>query len=89
MSNFPSLFAAPTATFNNTLHPYSFIDYLLHNYVWTGNYINNLNAGDSMTILLSAPMKQNSAIGTTFSQIASAATASAEYTTGNNAATAT
>jgi len=51
--------------------------------------LNNLNPGQTITILLNAPMTQNFAVGTTFNQTAKATTASAEYTTGNNSVLAT
>ena len=41
-----------------------------------------------MTIILNAPMTQAFDVGTTFNQIAKTTTASAEYSTGNNSATA-
>ena len=84
-----SMFGSPTTTFNGAPHAYTYIDYLLHEFVWTGVYLNNLNAGQTMTVILNTPMTQNFAVGTTFNQIARTATASPEYTTGNNSATAT
>ena len=89
MSDFPvSMFAnTPTATFNGTIHSFNYIDYLLPGFVWTG--LNNLNPWDTKIIILNTTMKQNFAVGTTFNQIAKTTTASPEYTTGNNSATAT
>jgi len=88
MSNFPiSTLATPAATFDGTSQSYNYINYLTHNFVWTG--LNTLNPGQTMIIVLNAPMLQNFAVGTTFNQIATTTTASAEYTTGNNSATAT
>lgn len=42
-----------------------------------------------MTILLTAPITQNYAVGTLFTQTAKVIAASAEFTTGNNNALAT
>jgi len=56
--------------------------------VWTGSYVDTLNPGQTVTIVLSAPMMQSFAIGTTFNQIAKTTTASSEYSTTNNSATA-
>lgn len=42
-----------------------------------------------MTIILTAPMTQNYAVDTTFTQTAKVIAASAEFTTGNNSALAT
>ncbi|MCX6823631.1 MAG: hypothetical protein NT085_00690, partial [candidate division SR1 bacterium] len=85
MSNIPvTTFGAPTATFNGAPHMYDYIDYILHEFVWTGNYLNNLNAGASMIITIDTPMLQNLSVGTLFNQIARVTTASSEYTTGNN-----
>lgn len=45
MSNIPiTTFGTPNATFNGAPHTYDYIDYILHEFVWTGNYLNNLNA---------------------------------------------
>lgn len=79
---------APTATFNGTPHAYTTIVYP-QDFVWSGSYLNSLNPGQTMTIILNAPMTQNFAIGTNFNQIAKVAALSAEYSTGNNSATAT
>ena len=89
ISNFPiPTLAAPSATFNGTPHLYNYINYP-QDFVWTGSYLSNLNPGQTMTIMVNAPMTQNFAVGTTFNQIAKTTTASAEYTTGNNSVTAT
>ncbi|MEI8007952.1 MAG: hypothetical protein WCI00_00445 [bacterium] len=48
-----------------------------------------MNAGDTITILLHAALTQAFPVGTSFSQIAKTTTVTPEYTTGNNAATAT
>lgn len=83
----PTLYANPTALFNGTPHSYSYLDYP-QDIVWTGTYLNNLNPWQTITILLSSPMTQNYAIGTTFNQIAKTRSISAELTTGNNSASA-
>ncbi|MFA6256223.1 MAG: hypothetical protein WC606_03490 [Candidatus Absconditabacterales bacterium] len=89
ISNFPiPRLAAPTATFNGIPHLYTFINYP-QDFVWSGSYLSNLNPGQTITILLNAPMTQAFAVGTTFNQIAKTTTASPEYSTGNNSATAT
>ncbi|MCX6825123.1 MAG: hypothetical protein NTY80_02755 [candidate division SR1 bacterium] len=82
----PTLFT-PTANFNGITHTYDHINYP-QDFVWTGSYLNNLNPGQSITILLNASMTQAFAVGTSFNQIAKATTLSNEYTTGNNVATA-
>ena len=51
--------------------------------------MSNLNAGDTITILLHATMTQAFPVGTPFNQIAKTSTVTPEYTTGNNTATAT
>ena len=79
---------APSATFNGTAHPYSYLTYP-QDFVWSGNYLSSLYAGDSITILLNGALMQNFAVGTPFSQIAKVSSISPEYTTGNNSATAT
>lgn len=91
MSNIPiPMFSAPfSSTFNRAPHTYNYIDFLLHEYVWTGNYLNPLNAWASMTVTVKTLMAQNLSVGTTFNQIARVATTNPEYTTGNNSATAT
>jgi hypothetical protein len=78
----------PTATFNGIPHAYNYINYP-QDFVWTGSYLNNLNPGQTITILLNAPITQSFAVGTTFNQIAKTTSISAEYSTGNNSATAT
>ena len=87
MSNFPipTLFT-PTATFNGISTPYNYINYP-QDFTRTG--VSNLNEGQTTTILLKAPITQNFAVGTAFSQIAKTTAVSPEYTTGNNSATAT
>ncbi len=82
----PTLFT-PTATFNGTPHAYSYINYP-QDFVWTGSYLNNLNPWQTMTIMVNAPMTQNFAIGTTFNHIVKTSSVSAEFTTGNNSASA-
>lgn len=42
-----------------------------------------------MTVVINTSMLQNLSLGTTFNQISRVTTASTEYTTGNNSATAT
>ncbi len=89
ISNFPiPKLAMPTATFNGLFHSYTYINYP-QDFVWTGSYLNTLNPGQSITILLSAPMMQSFAVGTTFNQIAKTATTNSEYSTTNNTAAAT
>jgi len=83
----PTLFT-PTATFNGIPHTYNYINYP-QNFVWSGNYLSNINPWQIVTIILNAPMMQNFPVGTTFNQIATTTTATPEYTTGNNSATAT
>lgn len=80
--------ATPTATFDGISRAYANINYP-QDFVWSGNYLNNLNPGQTITILVRGPMTQNFAVGTTFTQIAKATTASPEYAQGNNSATAT
>jgi len=78
----------PTATFDGVARVYSHINYP-QDFVWSGNYLNNLNPGQTITILVRGPMTQNFAVGTSFNQTAKTTTASTEYTLGNNSATAT
>lgn len=89
ISTFPiPTLATPTATFNGVAYAYNYINYP-QDFVWTGTYLDTLNAGQTITILLNAPLMQSFAIGTQFNQIAKTTTVSTEYTTGNNFATAT
>ncbi len=89
MSNFPipTLFT-PTAIFNGTPYTYNYINYP-QDFVWSWSYLNSLNPWQIMTIRLQAPMTQNYAIGTTFTNTVKTTTVSSEYTTGNNSASAT
>ncbi|MEI6774054.1 MAG: hypothetical protein WCL18_04570 [bacterium] len=80
--------ANPIATFNGTSYVYTYINYP-QDFVWSGSYLDILNPGQSITILLHAPMTQAFPVGTPFNQIAKTTTVSTEYTTGNNSATAT
>lgn len=80
--------APPTATFNGIAYAYTYINYP-QDFVWSGSYLENLNAGQTTIIRLHAPMTQSFAVGTSFTQIATATSVSTEYTTGNNNATAT
>lgn len=89
ISTFPiPTLATPTARFNGVVYAYNYIQYP-QNFVWTGTYLDNLNAGAIITILLDAPITQAFAVGTSFDQIATTTTLTPEYTTGNNSATAT
>ena len=89
ISTFPiPTLTTPTATFNGISYTYNYINYP-QDFVWSGNYLSNLNAGDTSTILLHAALTQAFPVGTSFSQIAKTTTVTPEYTTGNNAATAT
>ncbi len=88
ISNFPipTLFT-PTATFDGISYTYNTIQYP-QDFVWNNTSFATLNPGQIRTILLSAPMAQNFSVGTTFNQIAKTTTASPEYATSNNSATA-
>ena len=89
ISTFPiPTLSTPTATFNSIPYIYNYINYP-QDFVWSGNYLSNLNAGDTITILLHATMTQAFPVGTPFNQIAKTSTVTPEYTTGNNTATAT
>ncbi len=91
MSDFPIalFYNTPVASFNNgsTRLSYSYIDYWLPAFVWTG--LGNLNPGEIRNVLLRISMKQNASVGTTFNNIAKVTSTSTEYSTTNNTATAT
>jgi hypothetical protein len=57
--------------------------------LWSGTYLSNLNAGQTITIMINGLLTDDFSAGTTFNQIAKTTTASPEFTTGNNSALAT
>lgn len=86
MSTFPvTALGAPNARFNGIIRPYATINYP-QDFVWSGNYLSSLYAGDSITILLNGRLAQQFAVGTSFGQTAKVVATSPEYTTGNNTA---
>lgn len=62
VSTFPiPVFALPTARFDTIVHGYTSINYP-QDLVWSGNYLNTLNPGQTITVVLTAPMTQNFAV---------------------------
>lgn len=89
VSNFPiPTLSTPTAIFNGTPYVYSNISYP-NDFVWSGTYLSNLHAWESIIILINALLTNDFAPGTAFSSTAKTTTASPEFTTGNNSALAT
>ncbi len=86
ISTFPiPTLSAPSASFDGTPRAYSHINYP-QDFVWSGSYLAALNAGQTIVIRINAAMTQAFPVGTAFSQIAKATTASAEYNAANNTA---
>lgn len=89
VSNFPiPTLSTPTASFNGTPYIYSNISYP-NDFIWSGAYLSNLHAWESIIILINALLTNDFAPGTAFSSTAKTTTVSPEFTTGNNSALAT